>query len=213
MKKITCIGILLFNILLNTYIVAQNIPYMTKIDNEELKYIDNSEISIIDWIEYEFAIKNRFGANSPEFISVIPDTAFFNKHYNFSYISAKNSDGKYKYHERDVKFMQKSYNKYPMIGISYKQCVDYCKWRTEVYNYKIKGVEKVEFSLPSKEDFQKAELLANITYNPPLSILNKKKSGKPQGITDNVIEYSLENKDLVSDRPIGFRCVAKVTKR
>lgn len=214
MKKITCIGILLFSILLNTSnIVAQKIPYMTQIDNEELKYIDNSEISIIDWIEYEFAVKNRFGANSPEFLSVIPDTAFFKKHYNFSYISAKNSDGKHKYSERDVEFMKKNYEKYPMIGISYQQCIDYCKWRTEVYNFKIKGVKKIEFSLPNKEDFKKAELYADITHNPPLSILINKKSEKPQGITDNVIEYSLENKDLVDDRPIGFRCVAKVTKQ
>jgi len=214
MKKITCIGILLFSIILNTsFIVAQKIPYMTQIDNKGIKYIDNTEVSIQNWKEYEFDIRNRFGANSPKLLSTIPDTALFRKYYNYSYISPNvSNEGKRNFSIADVEFMKKNYDKYPMIGISYQQCVDYCKWRTERFIWKIKGVKKIEFSLPTEEDYKTAEQYATITFNPPLSVLKLKKSGKVHGITDNVIEYTLGNNKERVDIPIGFRCIAKIIK-
>ena len=72
MKKRASIIILLFSLILNTSnIIAQKIPYMTQIDSKEMKYIDNTEVSISDWREYEFDMKNRFGSNSQEFLSTI----------------------------------------------------------------------------------------------------------------------------------------------
>ena len=214
MKKRASIIILLFSLILNTSnIIAQKIPYMTQIDSKEMKYIDNTEVSISDWREYEFDMKNRFGSNSQEFLSTIPDTALFRRYYNYSFIHPNaNNMEKQNFSNADVGFMKNNYDKYPMIGVSYEQCIDYCKWRTERFNWKIKGVEQIEFSLPTQEDYKKAESYAEITFNPPLSILKDKKSGKPQGITDNVIEYTLGNKDQVLDRPIGFRCIAKIIK-
>lgn len=210
MKKIICIGLLLFNIvLINTNAIAQKIPYMSLIDNKEMKYIDNAEISILAWKEYEYDMKNKYGINSIEFISTIPDTILFKKYYNHAYIcSAK---GENVYSNDDAKFMNE-YGIYPMIGISYQQCIDFCKWRTEVCNYKLKGVSKIIFSLPSKQDYEKAISYAKITKDTPLSKLKNKKRGKVKGITDNVEEYTIENTLNNKDYPIGFRCLATIIK-
>ena len=214
MKKRASIIILLFSLILNTSnIIAQKIPYMTKIDSKEMKYIDNTEVSISDWREYEFDIKNRFGSNSQEFLSTIPDTALFRRYYNYSYIHPNaNNMEKQNFSNADVGFMKNNYDKYPMIGISYKQCIDYCKWRTEIYNYKIKGVSKITFSIPSHEDYAKAISKAKITNNPPLFKLVNKKRGKITGVTDNVKEYNIGNKINPNDNPIGFRCIAIIEK-
>ena len=43
--------------LIGNFAIAQKIPYMTQIDSKEMKYIDNTEVSISDWREYEFDMK------------------------------------------------------------------------------------------------------------------------------------------------------------
>lgn len=212
MKKITFIGLLLFSVFAGTS-VAQNIPYMTLIDREEMKYMDNSEISIADWNEYEFDMKNRFGADSPEFLSTIPDTLFFRKWYMYSYISAAKINTSYRYSKTDWEFKRNNYDRCPMIGVSHQQCVDYCRWRTERSRWNIKNIDKVEFSLPTEEDYKKAEQFAAKTNDPPLSKLkSRKRSGKIYGLSDNVTEYTLDNKLEYADTPVGFRCVAKIVR-
>lgn len=210
MNKIRCSVILVFGILLigNMSAEAQKIPYMSLIDSQEMKYMDNAEVSIDAWREYQYYTKNKYGENSKEFASTIFDTVIFKKHYNkcFSYsptsihISINKESSK------------KPSCDYPMIGISYDQCLDYCKWRTEVYNYKVKGVKKITFSLPSEFDYANAVSNAKITDNPPLSKLINKKRGQIYGLTDNVKEYVLDNKINPNGNPIGFRCVAIIEK-
>lgn len=208
-KQTLCIGILLFGFAFGTnFAVAQKIPYMMLIDSKEMKHIDNSEISIQSWREYEAYLVNRYGADSEEARLAFPDTAPFRKHYTYAYISATNCC---RYAKRDVEFMKSNYQKRPMIGVSYEQALEYCKWRTAVYNLScLKGVEKIEFSLPTKEDYKRAESYAEITHNPPLSALKNRKSGKPCGITDNVAEYTLGDRQKPDGRAVGFRCVARI---
>jgi len=186
---------------------------MTLIDREEMSYMDNSEVTIADWQEYEFDMRNRFGADSPEFLSAIPDTLFFRKWYNHSYMSSATTNEHYRYSEADVEFKRKCYDNRPMIGISYNQCVDYCRWRTQLFRWKMKEDEKVEFSMPMEEDYKKAERFAVKTNNPPLSVLKtRKKSGKIYGIGDNVVEYTSDNMFDAAEFPVGFRCVAKIIR-
>lgn len=212
MKKIIYFGILLFSFLLLTtkLVVAQQIAYMTLIDSKEMKYIDNVEISIKEWQEYEADIKNKYGDKSTEFIATLPDTAMFKKYYNYSYISSNSVNTKSIYSKEDIYFMLNNYAKYPIIGISYQQCIDYCNWRTEVHILNSKNKNKIVFSLPDKEDYKIAATYAKKTFNPPLSILVKSKTGKIRGLTDNVDEYVKSNL-VYKDKAIGFRCVALVT--
>ncbi|MFA6201067.1 MAG: SUMF1/EgtB/PvdO family nonheme iron enzyme [Bacteroidales bacterium] len=213
MKKITCIGLLLFNILLlsNTSAIAQKIPYMSLIDNKEMRYMDNTEISIDNWREYQYDIRRKYGENSKEFISTIFDTIMFDKYYNqYFYYSATKLMVTF---SKEATKNKMDCSDYPMIGISYQQCIDFCKWRTEVCCYKVKGVSKIIFSLPSKEDYEKAISYAKITNDPPLSKLKNKERGKIRGITDNVEEYTIENTLNTKDSPIGFRCLATIIKK
>ncbi len=210
MNKIRCIIILVFSILLlgNMSAEAQNIPYMSLIDSQEMKYMDNAEISIDAWREYQYYTKNKYGEDSKEFASTIFDTVVFKLHYNqfFSYspLSIHISFNK--------KLGEKACCDYPMVGLSYEQCLDYCKWRTDVCNYKVEGVKKITFSLPSEFDYAKAVSYAKITNKPPLSKLTLKKRGQINGLTDNVNEYVLDKKINPTDNPIGFRCVAIIEK-
>ncbi len=213
MKKITCIGLVLFNILLlsNTNVIAQKIPYMSLIDNKEMRYMDNTEISINAWREYQYDTRRKYGENSKEFISTIFDTIIFDKYYNkyFYYSPTKNNIA----FTKEATKNKMDCSDYPMIGISYQQCIDYCKWRTEICCYKVKGVSKIIFSLPSKQDYEKAISYAKITKDPPLSKLKNKERGKIRGITDNVDEYTIENTLNTKGSPIGFRCIATIIKK
>jgi len=50
-----------------------------------------------------------------------------------------------------------AYNDYPVVGISYEAALAYCKWLTEQYNADPKRkFFKVEFTLPSEEQWMKA---------------------------------------------------------
>jgi hypothetical protein len=184
---------------------------MSLIDNKEMKYMDNTEISIDAWREYQYDTRRKYGENSKEFISTIFDTIMFDKYYNkyFYYSTTKLSVG----FSKEATKNKMDCSNYPMIGISYQQCIDYCKWRTEVCCYKVKGVSKIIFSLPSKQDYEKAISYAKITKNPPFSKLINKERGKIRGINDNVEEYSIEDALNTKDSPIGFRCIATIIKK
>jgi len=213
MKKIISIGLLLFNIILlsNISAIAQKIPYMSLIDNKEMRYMDNTEISIGAWIEYQYDTRRKYGENSKEFISTIFDTIMFDKYYNkyFYYSPTK----LYIAFTKEATKNKMDYSDYPIIGISYQQCIDYCKWRTEVCCYKVRGASKIIFSLPSKQDYEKAISYAKRTKEPPFSKLKNKKRGKIRGITDNVEEYTTENTLNTNGSPIGFRCLATLIKK
>lgn len=213
MKKKLYFGLLFFSFLFlsNTHAFSQRVPYMSLIDKTEMKYMDNAELSIESWREYQYDTKRKYGENSKEFLSTVFDTVIFEKYYNqFFYYSPT------KLHVSFTKEARKNdmdISDYPMIGISYEQCIDYCKWRTEVCKYKCKGISKIIFSLPSKQDYAKAVSCAKITNKSPLSKLINKKRGKIKGITDNVQEYTIENSLKIKDLPLGFRCVATLVKK
>lgn len=212
MKKKIYIGLLLltFLFLFSPNSFSQKIPYMSLIDSKEMKYMDNAELSIEGWREYQYDTKNKYGESSKKFLSTMFDTVIFGKYYNrfFKYCPAKLHVS----FTKDAKKNNMDLSDYPMIGISYQQCIDYCKWRTEKCNYKVKGVSKIVFSLPSKQDYAKAVSHAKITNKSPLSKLINKKRGKIKGITDNVQEYTIDNSLNSTNIPTGFRCVATIQK-
>ena len=110
-------------------------------------FIDEAEISNFSWKEYEFWIKNKYGKNSPEHKAAVPDTLVWLE--------------KYSYNEpyTCVYYWHLAYRDFPVVGISYEQVVEFCKWRTErvsvfmAISGKYKGLS-IEYRLPTKYEWE-----------------------------------------------------------
>ena len=92
-------------------------------------------------------MKNKYGANSAEHVTALPDTLVWREKYtdNEPYV---------KYYYRHP-----AYKDYPVIGISYEQVVAFCKWRTERVKEFIcisKKYELInfEYRLPTKKEWE-----------------------------------------------------------
>jgi Sulfatase-modifying factor enzyme 1 len=110
-------------------------------------YIDKTEISNGNWLEY----LNWLKVNHKEehYLKSLPDTLVW-RH-------------KYTHNEPFVEsyLRHPAYFDYPIIGITYEQAVDFCKWRTDrvMENY-VKNRSKlrnsfrsVKYRLPTKEEW------------------------------------------------------------
>ncbi|VXD18486.1 gliding motility lipoprotein GldJ [Marinoscillum sp. 108] len=83
-------------------------------------YMDETEVANINWLEYEFYIKQ----DSDEYYwkNNLPDTTVWAKDlaYNDPYV-----DHYYRY---------PGFRYFPVVGVNWRQAVNYCKWRTTVVN-------------------------------------------------------------------------------
>ena len=86
-------------------------------------YMDETEVANIHWLEYEFYIK----LDSDEFYwkNNMPDTTVWSKQlaYNDPYVS-----NYYRY---------PGFRYFPVVGVNWRQAVNYCRWRTQVVNRKL----------------------------------------------------------------------------
>ena len=171
-------------------------------------YFDKREVTNIDWKEFLYFQKNKYGEKSKEYVDNFPDTVIWAKAYNgesFFKIGSK-------------------YDKFPVVGISKAQAENYCRFRSKAVT-QIYG-KKVIYSLPSKSDYYKV-----IGDKKPLLVQGVKgyyniKKNKIYGLCDNVLEILIddnlafggitidsENKCTVNEFNLpnentGFRCKA-----
>lgn len=85
-------------------------------------YMDQYEVSNVNWREYLHWMSNVFH-NKPEIIeAAYPDTLVWREEmaYNEPYL--------------DFYFSHVAYNWYPVVGVSWRQCVDFAEWRTDRVN-------------------------------------------------------------------------------
>lgn len=86
-------------------------------------YMDETEVANIHWLEYEFYIKQ----DSDEYYwkNNLPDTTVWAKDlaYNDPYVNSY-----YRY---------PGFRYFPVVGVNWRQAVNYCKWRTTVVNLKL----------------------------------------------------------------------------
>ncbi|MEQ8241609.1 MAG: SUMF1/EgtB/PvdO family nonheme iron enzyme [Cyclobacteriaceae bacterium] len=86
-------------------------------------YMDETEVANINWLEYEFYIKQ----DSDEYYwkNNLPDTSVWAKDlaYNDPYV-----DHYYRY---------PGFRFFPVVGVNWRQAVNYCQWRTRVVNMKL----------------------------------------------------------------------------
>lgn len=134
-------------------------------------YIDYAEITNIDWLEYEYWVYRTYGATSPEYWAILPDTIIWRKlMQDLKLTDSKDIDQL----EAMVTYYYRhpAYQNYPLVGVSYEQAVAYCDWRSKRVNESLfveanKGYkmpldtnliipEKVRYRLPSKEEWELA---------------------------------------------------------
>ena len=147
MKKIVFASISLASLCLSFAKEKKFIPPGTVQINDTL-FADETEVSNFSWQEFEYWTKAIYGANSKEHLAVLPDTLIWREKlsYNEPYIQ---------YYYRHP-----AYKNYPVVGISYKQALAFCKWRTERVKAFLTLGKKFkyndfEYRLPTKDEWEK----------------------------------------------------------
>jgi len=86
-------------------------------------YIDETEISNLHYREYIYWTSRTFGIDFPEIIkNALPDTLVWREElaYNEPYV--------------EYYFRYPSYDDYPVVGVSWLQANEFCKWRSDRVN-------------------------------------------------------------------------------
>lgn len=86
-------------------------------------YMDQTEVTNFHWLEYLYWIKRAYGDTYPMvFKNALPDTNCWRSPLGF--------------HEKFVEYYLRhpAYRDYPVVGVSWLQASDYCKWRTDRVN-------------------------------------------------------------------------------
>jgi gliding motility-associated lipoprotein GldJ len=88
-------------------------------------YMDETEVSNLDYREYLYWLRRVYPSNPEKYKAALPDTLVWREElaYNEPYIN------NYLRHP--------AYGNYPVVGVSWIQANDYCKWRTDRVNEKI----------------------------------------------------------------------------
>ncbi len=86
-------------------------------------YMDETEVSNLDYREYLYWLDRVFGESYPEvYNKALPDTLVWREElaYNEPYV--------------EQYFRHPSYANYPVVGVNWNQANEYCKWRTDRVN-------------------------------------------------------------------------------
>ena len=108
-------------------------------------YMDKTEVSNIHYREYLYWLKRTFGADYPQVMAkALPDTLVWREElaYNEPYV--------------EYYFRHPAYQDYPVVGVSWLQAVEYCKWRTDRVNELMlqdKGVLNVNPNQVNEDNF------------------------------------------------------------
>lgn len=89
-------------------------------------YMDETEVTNLDYLEYLFWLKRVYGESYPEvYKNALPDTLVWRDKLGYNEPYVKN----YLRHP--------AYKNYPVVGVSWQQATDYCAWRTDRVNERI----------------------------------------------------------------------------
>lgn len=83
-------------------------------------FVDETEVSNFSWKEYVYWTAKKYGKDSHEYNSTLPDTLVW---LDSLIIGGLNSEYYY---------VHPAYRDYPVVGITYEQALNFCKWKTEV---------------------------------------------------------------------------------
>lgn len=85
-------------------------------------YMDETEVSNVDWQEYLHWIKRNFPNDAEYYYNALPDTLVWRQplSYNEPYVTNY--------------FRHPAFQDYPVVGVSWEQANEYCTWRTDRVN-------------------------------------------------------------------------------
>lgn len=92
-------------------------PNMVKVDNN--LFADVTEISNMDWKEYNYWLGEVYGKDSEIYEAALPDTSV----WIGEQLLENSSISHYYQHP--------SFDRHPVVGVTHAQVVKYCKWRTD----------------------------------------------------------------------------------
>lgn len=132
-------------------------------------YIDQFEVTNFNWLEYLYWIKRTYSEFPMIYRNALPDTNCWRSPlgYNEPYVE---------YYLRHP-----SYQNYPVVGVSWNQANDFCKWRTDRVNEYILIREGVLAMNPDQagEPFTTESYLTN-QYHPGEDLERKVEDMNPQ---------------------------------
>ncbi|MDC3032112.1 SUMF1/EgtB/PvdO family nonheme iron enzyme, partial [Bacteroidota bacterium] len=115
-------------------------------------YLDETEVSNTDYLEYLYWLKRVYGQSYPEvYTKALPDTLVWRDKlgYNEPYVT------QYLRHP--------AYRNYPVVGVSWSQANNYCNWRTDRVNERIlinEGILKEDIEQVDDNTFNTEAYLA-----------------------------------------------------
>lgn len=133
-------------------------------------YMDETEVKNLDWLEYLYWINKVYGETYPEvYRKALPDTLVWRDPlaFNEPYVQ---------YYLRHP-----AYKDYPVVGVNWLQCVDFCNWRTDRVNEMIlvrEGIQKERRQIGAQKD--------NDVFNTEAYLMNQYE-GDPK---DNLRNYA-----------------------
>lgn len=149
-------------------------------------FVDETEISNFSWKEYEVWIKTKYGKYSPEHLAAIPDTlVWVSKNVGYEPYAS-------------LYYWHPAFKDYPVVGISYEQAVEFCKWRTEMVraHMAISGKYKLidfEYRLPSKKEWEA------LSYNGRIELSNNGFNEKGMRKLNCIWEPDTFRKKVIND--------------
>jgi sulfatase modifying factor 1 len=146
-------------------------------------YMDETEVSNVDYLEYMYWLKRIFGTDYPQVVvNALPDTLVWRERlsYNEPLI--------------ETYLRHPAYHDYPVVGVSWIQANDYCAWRTDRVNEWIlinEGILDLDPDQRNENNFNTEAYLAGQyegLVNRPLPNLNPNSTGeRSASIKDGLI--------------------------
>ena len=136
-------------------------------------YIDETEVRNVDYLEYLYWIRRVWGDSYPAvYNKALPDTLVWRDKlgYNEPFV---------------VQYLRHpAYKNYPVVGVSWNQAVEYCKWRTDRVNERIlinAGVLEENIDQADDDNFNTEAYLAGV-YEGTVA---RKGRGNPKDLNPN----------------------------
>lgn len=104
----------------NVYYEWDNTPRQVTVSSF---FIDQTEVSNLDYLEYIFWLNRIYGSDYPEMIKkALPDTLVWRNSMSYNEPMV------------EIYFRHPAYRDYPVVGVSWLQANDYALWRTDRVN-------------------------------------------------------------------------------